>query len=482
MRSTAETDKEFYVVGGTLKPDAPSYVERRADQELYERAMAGDFCYVLTPRQMGKSSLMARTAERLREQGICTAIVDLTRIGSEEISGSADRWYYGIAHRIVREIGIEANLKEWWQAREKLPALQRLTEFFSDVVLAKTTDRVVIFIDEIDATIGLSFTDDFFAAIRACHNARATEPEFERLGFVLLGVASPSDLIKDVRRTPFNIGHRIELTDFTFEEARPLASGLRANDEECEQALQRILYWTGGHPYLTQKLCQAITQDKLESCADADIDRKVEDRFLTPEANREDSNLNFVRDRLVQNKKLSRGLLKLYRRIYRGQAVIDSPLSPVHSALKLSSIVAPSKDRELHVRNRIYERVFTDEWAKKAMPRDWNRRIAIASVMVLLLGFGIWYTTFLSRPYINVLRTASEDYQVAYDAYLKLRRIPGYAGKADELLAEFWDRRARLAEARGNRDEALLFMAQGFIRAGNRQSPERSKPAYRGRL
>lgn len=68
--------RDFFVVGGTMQPDAPSYIEREADRELFEPVLAGDFCYVLTPRQMGKSSLMARTAKRLQVQGVCTAIVD----------------------------------------------------------------------------------------------------------------------------------------------------------------------------------------------------------------------------------------------------------------------------------------------------------------------------------------------------------------------------------------------------------------------
>jgi len=51
----------FYVTQGTLHHDALSYVERAADEELFHALERGEFCYVLTSRQMGKSSLMVRT-------------------------------------------------------------------------------------------------------------------------------------------------------------------------------------------------------------------------------------------------------------------------------------------------------------------------------------------------------------------------------------------------------------------------------------
>ncbi|MGH9754901.1 MAG: AAA-like domain-containing protein, partial [Blastocatellia bacterium] len=139
-----DTDN-FYVAGGTLWPGAPSYVERQADRELYERALAGDFCYVLTSRQMGKSSLMARVAKRLKDEaGVHTAIIDLTNIGAEDESGSAEKWYYGVATGILDGLGLDVNLDDWWDERAKLPALQRLTKFFSEIALARTTNKVVI--------------------------------------------------------------------------------------------------------------------------------------------------------------------------------------------------------------------------------------------------------------------------------------------------------------------------------------------------
>ena len=65
-----EMQADTYVIGGTLSGDALCYVTRQADHQLYDGLSKGDFCYVLTARQMGKSSLMIRTASRLREEGV----------------------------------------------------------------------------------------------------------------------------------------------------------------------------------------------------------------------------------------------------------------------------------------------------------------------------------------------------------------------------------------------------------------------------
>ena len=140
-----------------------------------------------------------------------------------------------------------------------LPNVQRLSKFIGEVLLELVPQTIVIFVDEIDSILSLNFNiDDFFAVIRDCYNKRAARPDYRRLTFALIGVATPSDLIQDRRRTPFNIGRAIEMAGFQLEEARPLEVGLAVKASNPRAVLQAVLDWTGGQPFLTQKVCRLI--------------------------------------------------------------------------------------------------------------------------------------------------------------------------------------------------------------------------------
>lgn len=391
---------DFYVTGGTLRPDAPSYIERQADKELCQGLLNGELCYVLTSRQMGKSSLMVRTVRRLRDEGVAVAVLDLTAIGQNL---TLEQWYDGLASRLAQQLKLEDELEEFWSTHGDWGPLQKLTSALENVVLKQITGRVVIFIDEIDIVRSLPFsTDEFFAGIRECYNRRAHEPAFNRLGFGLLGVATPTDLIRDTRMTPFNIGRRIELNDFTPQEAAPLAKGLGSDPEVASLLLSRVLYWTGGHPYLTQRLCRALAEAvaaAMETNATKhpslppvlpttkDVDRLAEKLFLSRQARDRDDNLIFVRERLLRNEVDVPGLLILYRRIHIGELVTDDETSPLVSILHLSGI-AHGVNGWLQVRNRIYRQVFDLTWIHTNMPAAEVRRQRKAGRRGMLIGFG----------------------------------------------------------------------------------------------
>ena len=390
---SAEMSKQdFFQTGGTLKADAPSYIERPADAELYQAAIAGTYTYVLTPRQMGKSSLMTHTAERLRKDGMHVAVIDLTGIGGDAASMDAGAWYYGLANSMLRELGVTYALAAWWKEQSMLPPLNRLMNFFEDVVLTCLQGSVVVFVDEIDTTIKLPFSDDFFAAIRACFNARANQPEFDRLCFVLLGVASPADLIRDPTRTPFNIGQRMDLSDFDDNEVRLFIKGLPDGIANPEHFLKRLLYWTNGHPYLSQKLGALICAEAIvhDESPQACVDRLVKNEFLGEGRRAKEDNLKLIDNRITHAEGGCGELLKVYAKVRRGNRVQDQPQSVTYAALKLSGLVKTDEQGRLVVRNRIYRRVFDARWINRVKPKHRKQRIAMASVVMLAAVFSYW--------------------------------------------------------------------------------------------
>jgi DNA-binding response OmpR family regulator len=411
----------FYQTGGTLPPDAPSYVERHADQALYDGLSQGEFCYVLTARQMGKSSLTARTLIRLRQEGVAAAGLDLTAVGQNL---SVAQWYDGLLGLLGQQLNMEDELEEYWLDHERQSPLQRWMGALREVVLARCPGRVVIFIDEIDAVRSLPFsTDEFFAAIRECYNRRSQDPAYERLTFCLLGVASPSDLIRDTRTTPFNIGRRIELTDFTEGEAAPLAQGLGRDAKTGQALLERVLYWTGGHPYLTQRLCRAVAEDAGVS-GPAGVDRLCEELFLSPRAREQDDNLLFVRERLLRSEVDLAGLLDLYGQVARGKRVPDDEADPLVSLLRLSGI-ARAVDGHLRVRNQIYRRVFDREWVSAHMPDAELRRQRAAYLR------GLFRATVIAGVMLSVV--VSLGLTALHQARLADRNLRMASNKAEEL-------------------------------------------------
>ncbi|MBV6625478.1 MAG: AAA-like domain-containing protein [Rivularia sp. (in: Bacteria)] len=358
------SNSNFYQVGASLQVNAPSYVRRQADEEFYQKLQAGKFCYVLNSRQMGKSSLRVQTMQQLQAQGNVCAAIDLTGIGKV----TQEQWYAGIVYNLSESCQLEDNFdfdwQEWWGKHQViLSPVQCLGLFIEKVLLEKIQSPIVIFVDEIDKVLSQDFSlDDFFALIRFFQNQRVDNPIFERLTFALLGVATPGDLIKNKSQTPFNIGEAIELHGFTIDEVEPLIRGLEGRFNHPQEVMTEILDWTGGQPFLTQKLCKFMVEESQKDYPRS-VEEVIKSRIIENWESQDDpEHLRTIRNRILASEQRAGYLLELYQQIQQ-QGEVAASNSLDKSELKLSGLVV-QREGKLITYNQIYQEVFNQNWVE----------------------------------------------------------------------------------------------------------------------
>ena len=370
LRNDEQSVSFNYQVGGSLPIDAPTYVVRQADRHLYKALRAGEYCYILNSRQMGKSSLRVQIMKHLWAEGFICVAIDLSEIGNQQVA--PEQWYAGFVYSLVSGLGIMTvyELRTWWHEHDFLSPVQRLGEFIDRVFLEKVAEPTIIFIDELDSILSLSFdTDDFLILLRTLYNRRADQPKFKRLTFVMLGVATPSQLIQDKNRTPFNIGQAIQLEGFKKHEAQPLLRGLADQVSSPQIVLKEVLSWTGGQPFLSQKICLLIRDAKTPIPINGEsewIENLVQTQIINNwETQDEPEHLRTIRDRLLSLKQQTIPVLQQYQSILE-QGQIPNDHSLEQSELLLSGLII-KRGGMLQIANRIYAAIFNHKWLNSTL-------------------------------------------------------------------------------------------------------------------
>jgi hypothetical protein len=464
--SRADSTGEFFNVGPPLHAVRSGYVRRRADDLLFDAVLAGRYAHVIAPGRSGKTSLVAATAARLEARGFNVAILDLGQIGGRDAGTDAGRWYYSVAYRILRQLRIRFDLQSWWQEKSVLGNCQRLLEFYNEIVLRYVKERIVIFVDEVQRIGEHGIGTELLASIRTAHNGRATDPEFARLTFVLLGECDPASLIDEPGLSPFDVSQSIPLDDFAREDLDIFATELNLPAEQARTALDRVFYWTRGQPYLTQKLARAISRESFGDEVEETVDRLVRQQFIGAAALRTEPHLSHIHREIMRDRKQSEALLNLYGRLRKGVHVDTDWGSPLQRRLMAIGLLSVDEEGELQVRNRIYETVFTARWANENLPTRLKAPLAALAAIFVVVAIPFIYTQWLPLVYVGALTSKSVELESAETAWRNLRSFPGYGGTADNLYRNFLQQRAALADDNAA-IERLAALAAGLPQAGS---------------
>lgn len=245
--------------GGAMPLDSAFYIKRHCDYQLKEAIDRKDNCILIRgPRQMGKTSLLARGLMEARQQGYREAHTDYQTFFSEDLA-SPKSVMLALCRSLKRGLGLTVSVRDCWD--EDASPSDNLTDFLSKQVLSTSDQYFIWAMDEVDKMSPCPFKNDAFGLFRSWYNARATDTKgiWNRLILILSFATEPSQLIADTNQSPFNVGTRIAgLEDFNYKEMQELNRAYNSPlDAESLRLLQDL---THGQPYLTQAAFFAITR------------------------------------------------------------------------------------------------------------------------------------------------------------------------------------------------------------------------------
>ncbi|MFM1842793.1 MAG: hypothetical protein RLZZ490_1530, partial [Cyanobacteriota bacterium] len=150
-------------------------------------------------------------------------------------------------------------------------------------------------------------------------------------------------------------------------------SGFAVADPIAEQLLTEILRWTGGQPFLTQKVCELVAmaldrQTLIPSPATLkeQIGLLIQTQVIQQwESQDEPVHFRTIGDRLLRDERQTGRLLGLYQEIL-DKGFIAADESPEQTQLRLTGIVV-KQDGKLVPYNAIYQAIFNREWVTKEL-------------------------------------------------------------------------------------------------------------------
>ncbi len=239
-------------VGGAVPLDSQFYVVRATDDEFLSAIARSDsIVLVKGARQMGKTSLMARGLQQARRAGAQVVLTDFQKLNTTHLE-SVGILFRTLAESIADQLDLDLDLDQVWNPKRG-PSMN-FERFLRREVLDKIPSRVVWGMDEVDRLFSCSFGSEVFGLFRSWHNERSLDPSgpWQKLTMAIAYATEAHMFITDMNQSPFNVGTRLALEDFTSDQVGQLNQRYGGPLKDAAE-LADYYHLLGGQPYLTRR-------------------------------------------------------------------------------------------------------------------------------------------------------------------------------------------------------------------------------------
>jgi serine/threonine-protein kinase len=258
--------------GGQVDVASQFYVERPPIEERCYQTIVqpSALIRIKAPRQMGKTSLMARILDRGTRQGYCT--VPLTfQLVDKGVFANLDKFLKWFCAYVGRELHLPNQLDDYWD--EIFGSKVNCKDYFEKYILPQIDSPLILGLDEIDRVFQYpDIAEDFLGLLRAWHEESKRRDIWKKLRLIVVH-STEVYIPMNINQSPFNVGLPVDLPEFNSQQIQDLAARHNLNWSEAE--VEKLMAIVGGHPYLVRVALYHIsrsdlTLDELKETAIAD--------------------------------------------------------------------------------------------------------------------------------------------------------------------------------------------------------------------
>lgn len=243
---------EIEAVGGTMPAHSRFYCVREADSEFHTAILRRDATVLISgSRQVGKSSLLVRGVQQAIQEGMRVVVTDFQSLDDESLQSKAGL-FQALAGQLCDTLNPSRAPEEYWNPRRS--DNDNFSAYLKSVVLSAERPPLVWFMDEVDRLFEYDYRNNVFGLFRSWHNARSIPSYDNPLSRLMLVMSYSTEahlFVTNLNQSPFNVGTRIELADFSRDQVRELCRMHHLTFDDA--TLERLMLLVGGHPYLVRR-------------------------------------------------------------------------------------------------------------------------------------------------------------------------------------------------------------------------------------